>query len=225
MAESPFEQEQERHGSTWFTLNPDGSVGANSFRATNKKPVDGRRQRKIDSLVWMARNHPDKLGRAAKAGHADLVNGQLPYFSRGSNLDQELIECCHLSNFRRDPEQPGDHMSYVGMVEGAVRKWDEGCAKDLELCAAGRHDEVLSDRATTERKRLERYESERAARDEAERQEAGRVAAARRQEAELEQARQERLAREALVHAAEQRQADVDKVVDQLLAEEVGGDW
>ncbi|QFZ84598.1 hypothetical protein GFK26_18390 [Variovorax paradoxus] len=195
-------------------------------RAT-KSAVTALYERKTASLVWMAQNHPDKLGRHAKANILDLKAGRLPQYRGAFQLDVELIECCHLANFRRDPEGPGNHSAYVNMVEGAVRNWDENCAEDLKLCAEGKHAETLTPEATARRRHAAREESEKIerGRQEAARLEKARLAAELRQKEEHELARKERAAREFAVRQAEQRQTDVDAVVDELLAEQAGGEW
>jgi len=182
-----------------------------------RREKDLAKKRKTASLIWMAQNHPDKMGRGAKQCISDLAAGRMPFY-RSFDIDAEVIECCHLSNFRRDPDEPSNHSWYVEEVERAVRSWNHECDEDLRAAADGNGVERMK------AKRTAKADAAQKAADLAEQLKLDEEQKQRDQRAELLRQR-EATARQLAVAKAEERQADLGLVVDQLLADEVGGEW
>lgn len=177
---------------------------------TPRPPKIDRGEIRFRSMKAAIATDPELLGVQASRnldGYAKQRNNWP--CRRDSDVTADLIEVCHKANYRRDPNRPPAHSTYVNMIEGIVRDWDEG-----------HHDELVATmkNTTLSPEQVQAIEVERKARLAAERE----AKAEREEEQRIKRVAQ---LKQAKLAAAEAAQADLDNIVDVLEASEVGGEW
>lgn len=199
---------------TWLTSSPkyqSPKAFQDEFLCTPKPsaaPKIDRAEIRFRSMKAAIATDPELLGVAASRNIGDYAKQKNSWpCRRDGDVINDLTEVCHKANYLRTND--GWHSDYVRKIEDVVRLWDEG---HHEALVAAMNKTSLSD------EQKQAIEAERKARLHAEQEE----------KAERVRERDELLARQAeaaKLKLAEERQADLDNIVDVLEAAEVGGEW